>query len=216
MTIRLVAFDFDQTLASVNAPSSWQLIDKELNCFEDDKSITSDYHTGKISYAEWSRQTAGLYRKYGLTKERFDEILDKNVKPMEGVMQVLGALAEKEIKTAIISGSLLNIYDFMQKKFGLKVDKFSFASQFYFDKNGNLSGGEFNDYDYEGKVDALRKIAAELGITLEETAFVGDYLNDIFVFNNVALSFAFRPQHDKVKEAAKVIINDMTEILKYV
>jgi len=165
---------------------------------------------------EWSGRTVNLYRKYGLTKKKFDELMEKNVRPMEDSLEVIEALSKKGIKTAIVSGSILNIYEFVKKKFGLEVDKISFASNLHFDNDGNLTGGEFNDYDYQGKVDALKKIASELGITLDETAFVGDYINDIFVFNNVAMSIAFRPQHDKVKEAAKVIVNDMAEILKYV
>jgi len=54
MAIKLVAFDFDQTLASVGASSSWQMIDRELNCLEEDKSISANYHSGKISYMEWN------------------------------------------------------------------------------------------------------------------------------------------------------------------
>ena len=216
MSIKLVAFDFDQTLAEVGAPSSWQMIDRELNCQEEDKKLNASYHSGEISYMEWSRKTAELYGRYGLTKRKLDEMLERNVRPMEGSLELLEILAKKGIKTAIVSGSIFDVFEFVTKKFGLKVDKASFANRFHFDQDGNLAGGDFNDYDYQGKVDALRKIASELGVTMDETAFVGDYLNDIFVFQNVALSFAFRPQLEEVKRAAKVIIQDMMEILKYV
>lgn len=209
MTIKLVVFDFDRTVADIPAQSTWELIDRALNCEEEDRSLNQAYHSGKIDYASWSRETVELYKRYGLNKRKFEEIMQAYVRPMEGTQEVFDTIRRNGKKTAIVSGSILNVYDFLRNRYGIKADYVSFASEIFFDDKGNITGGNFTHYDYEGKVEAIKKICEQEGISIkEECAMIGDSHNDIFAFREVSLPIAFNSKDQGLEEEAKFAIKE--------
>jgi phosphoserine phosphatase len=68
------------------------------------------------------------------------------------------------------------------------------------------------------KVQEISQIVDHFGVSLDETAFVGDGWNDVSVFKCVALSIAFRPEHKEVAEAAHVAVqeDDLRGILPFI
>jgi len=218
MTIKLVVFDFDGTLADVPAPSSWELIDKTLGCEEEDKILNEAYFSGKINYATWSSDTIELYKKHGLNKVKFDEIMQKYVRPMPGAKETFDSLRKRGKKIAIVSGSILNIYEFLSSSYGVRADYVSFATEIFFDHAGNIAGSDCNNYDYEGKVKAIEKICGQAGIPMKDCAMVGDSPNDIFAFRKVGLPVAFNSRHPEVEKEAKFVIKgkDLREVLPLV
>jgi HAD superfamily PSPase-like hydrolase len=215
MAIKLVVFDFDGTIADIPAPSTWQTIDRALGCEEEDMILNQAFHSGKIDYATWSKKTVDLYKKYGMDKSRFEQIVHKHIRPMNGTKEVFDSLKKRGIKTAIVSGSILNAYDFLRGEYGLKADHVSFASEIFFDENGSVSGGNFTHLDFEGKVEAIDEICKKVGVPMSEVAMVGDGHNDIFAFRKVGLPIAFNTGDEELIKAAKFTIkeNDLRKIL---
>jgi len=74
--------------------------------------------------------------------------------------------------------------------------------------------------DYEGKVDFMRLIMKEHGLSPEECAFVGDGVNDIFLAKEVGTSISFNGA-EELQRVSTYSINqqegkeDFMEILKY-
>ena len=63
-------------------------------------------------------------------------------------------------------------------------------------------------YVYQGitdKVAALHEIMAEAGVTAEETAYIGDDVIDITVFNNCGVSFCPRDAHPVVRSVSDYV-----------
>jgi phosphoserine phosphatase len=218
MRIKFVVFDFDGTLTEVRARSAWYLIDHALGCEEADKDITERHTSGKTSVAEWSRETVEMYKKFGLDRDRLNEIMAAGVKLMPGSVETIESLKRMGIRTAIVSGSIANIYHYLRDKHGLETDKASFATEIFFGPDGRITGGKYNDYDFEGKVRIIETFCKELGVKLEETAMVGDSDNDVFAFRKVGLPIAFNPASPELEKAAKHVVrsNDLRDVLDFV
>ena len=214
MLYKLVSFDFDGTILDIDS-SSWFLITSTLGCLNEDLYNKELFEKGIIDYKEWSRRTIELYKRYKLTKEKFLEIFSSQ-KLVDSCVETLNKLKEKGLKTCIISGGIKNVYDFFAERCGLEVDFPRFCTELYFDRDGNLIGGTYSNYDFEGKIKALEEVCDELGIDLDEVIFVGDGENDIPIFRVVGLSIAFRPKSERVVEEVDEVINDFSELIKVV
>lgn len=216
-SIKLFAADFDDTLVFHGAPSSWELLDKNLGCEEEDIVLNQAYHSGKFDMATWSQKTTELYRKYGLTYQKFRKIFLENMKLAPGAHILYLGLRAKGIKNAVVSGTIKNVYNIFVEKYGLSADYVKIAHEFHFDEDGKLVGGEFTNFDYEGKIDALQEICEKLSINLQQCAYVGNGLNDIPLFKVVGLPIAFNAQKPEVRKAAKIVVDgdDISRILQY-
>jgi phosphoserine phosphatase len=214
--LKLVIFDFDGTFAYTHKNSGWDLIDDVLGCKEKEDVLRKDFNAGLIDFQNWSEKSCEIYRNYGLTNQRLGQIVSTYVKPTNGVPKVLSELGDLDIQTGIISGSIFNIYEFFSKRHGTSVDYPRFAARFTFDSIGNLIGGEFTNYDYEGKVHALKELCGKLSISRAEVAMIGNDVNDISVFKESGISIAFNPREEIVAKAANhTVLHDMTKVLQY-
>ena len=216
--IKLIGFDFDSTLISYpNATYSWELISKLLGSEKERKAMYKAYHDGKFSYLTWAQRSVDMFKRYGLTKSKFEELFYEQIKLMPGVDNLFYELKLKGIKTAIISGGIKNVYDIFLEKFGINVDYVNMAHKLNFDRKGKLVGGSISEMDYGGKVIVLQNISKKLNISLKECAFVGDERNDIPIFKKVGLPIAINTKNPEVKAAARVVINnDISKILIYI
>lgn len=192
--LKLVIFDFDGTFAYTHKSSGWDLIDDVLGCKEKEEVLRKDFNAGLIDFRNWSQKSCEIYRNYGLTIQHLGRIVSTYVKPTNGLPKVLRDLGELGIKTAIISGSIFNIYEFFSKRYGTPVGYPRFAARLTFDSIGNLIGGEFTNYDYEGKVHVLKELCEKLSISHGEVAMIGNDVNDISVFKESGISIAFNPR----------------------
>lgn len=213
---KLVCFDVDGTLID-NVTFSWQVFH---DYFQTDKHRREDakkrFFEGKISYLEWAEHDINLWKEKNAKKEDFFRAIG-HLKLMNGAMETLSALKRKGFKLAIISGSLNIILEkFIPNHSQLFDDVF--LSRIYFDENGSISRIEATEFDMDAKALALRKIAEREKISLNECIFVGDYLNDKKIMQEVGLAIAFNCYHDELRKVADVCIDkkDLREILKYI
>ena len=213
---KLVCFDVDGTLID-NVKFSWQIFHDH---FQTDKHRREDaknkFFNGQITYKEWAEHDINLWKERDAKKSEFFRAIG-HLRLMEGAMETLQELKKNGIKLAIISGSL----NILLEKFIPDYEKFFddvFLSRIYFDENEDISRIDATEYDMDGKAMALRKIAEREGISLDECAFIGDYLNDFKIIQEAGLGIAFNCQHDELKKVADVVIDkkDLREVLRHI
>jgi phosphoserine phosphatase len=208
MAIKLVVFDFDGTLADFPFTSLWKVIDNVLGCEHEDRMLSQDYFSGRIDLVTWAKSSMDVYKKYGMNKSRFEEILESHLKLIPGAKELFDELKKLGKKTAIVSGSFLNAYDFWSEKYKIKADYVGFECEIFFDGDGKISGADFNDIGFEGKVDAIEKICEQCGVKMAETAMVGDADNDVFAFRKVGLPISFNSASAELDKAAKFVVKE--------
>lgn len=97
----------------------------------------------------------------------------------------IGLLHKQGIKTAIITGEKNDIVKNRADKLGIK-------------------------YVYMGvqnKLEVLRDILRDMNITLDQTAYIGDDINDVEVLQQAGLSFSVPNARPEAKNAAAVLLN---------
>ena len=131
-------------------------------------------------------------------------------------METLKELKKNGIKLAIISGSLNIILEHLIPDYNEYFNDV-FISRIFFDSDGRISKVEATEYDMEAKALALKKIAEREKISLKETVFVGDYLNDKKAMEEAGLSIAFNCSEEELRKIADLVVDrkDLREILKF-
>lgn len=227
--IKLVFFDMEGTLFKKiiefskgnTAPSAWTLLATHLGpeALKEEDETKDKWTEGKYAgYVEWMEDTVIIHKKYGLTKNFFNKVID-SIKYHKGVKETFKELNKRGIKTALISGGFKANADRAQKD--LKITHSFAACEYFWDKNGKLLHWNLLPCDYEGKVDFMKLIMKEHRLSPEECAFVGDGKNDVFLAKEVGTSIAFNGA-EELQRASTYSVNqkkgevDFREILKYI
>ena len=202
------------------APSAWTLLATHLGpeALKEEDETKDKWTDGKYTgYVEWMEDTIRVHKKYGLTKNFFNKVMD-SIKYHKGVKETFKELNKRGIKTALISGGFKANADRAQKD--LKITHSFAACEYFWDKNGKLLHWNLLPCDYEGKVDFMKLIMKEHRLSPEECAFVGDGKNDVFLAKEVGVSIAFNGA-EELQRTSTYSINqkkgeDFTEILKHI
>lgn len=214
---KLFAMDFDNTMAIYEgATYSWELISQRLGVEPEHDAIRDAYYRREFDNPTRARRVIELFKANGLTEGRLREIFEGNMEPAPGIRRLFLGLKDRGIKTAVISGTIRNVYDIFASRFGISADYVSVAHNFIFDRAGALSGESVTDLDYEGKVTALQGICDRMGIGLDECAFVGDADNDLPLLKRVGLPIAVNTTDPAVRAASRVVLDkDLSRVLVY-
>ena len=226
--IKIIFFDMEGTLFQKvikdskgnTSPSAWTLIAKRLGekALEEEEATKDKWNEGKYSgYVEWMEDTIVIHKKYGLTKKFFDSIMN-SVKYHKGVKETFKELKQKGYKTALISGGFKANADRAQKD--LKIDHSFAACEYFWEKDGKILHWNLLPCDYEGKVEFVKLIMTEHGVSPEECAFIGDGRNDVHLAKEVGMGIAFNGAKE-LQRVSTYSINqpkgeeDFRAILKY-
>lgn len=130
---------------------------------------------------------------------------------MTGIHETLNYLKPR-YKIAVISGGLKLMADRIARTFDL-----DHAIGNTLEVESGKVVGVGKEIEFDGKGRELERIAAAEGIDVEECAAVGDYLNDIPMFELAGYSVAFNPQDNRILEHADVVIRkkDLRNLLDY-
>lgn len=213
---KLVCFDVDGTLID-NVKFSWQVFH---DYFQTDRHRREDaknkFFNGEITYLQWAEHDINLWKEKSAKKEDFFKAIN-HLKLMEGAMETLNELKRRRFKLAIISGSLNIILEKFIPDYEEYFDDV-FISRIYFDEHGSISEVKATEFDMDTKALALRKIAEREKISLKESVFVGDYLNDMKIMQEAGLGIAFNCRHDELRKIADICVDkkDLREILKFI
>lgn len=226
--IKIIFFDMEGTLFKKlikdskgnTSPSAWTIIAKQLGeaAYKEEEETKDKWNNGKYAgYIEWMEDTIRFYKKYNITKNIFESVLS-GVSYHKGVKETFKELQKRGYKTALISGGFKANADRAQKD--LKIDHAFTACELFWKKNGKLLHWNLLPCDYEGKVEFVKLIMAEHGVSPEECAFVGDGRNDVHLAKEVGIGIAFNGAKE-LQRVAKHVINqpegkeDFRAILKY-
>jgi phosphoserine phosphatase len=226
--IKLIFFDMEGVIFEPGivenrkgiAASIWSVIPKELG--EEAVNVSTEgkrkWTSGEFkNYIEWMEYSIENHRKHGLTKEIFERVIS-SIEYMPGAVETLQELKKMGYRTAMITGGLKNLANRAIRDLG--IDHTFAACEYFFDpSSGRLVNWNLIPADYEGKVDFMRLMMREYGITPQDCAFIGDGVNDIPLAKEVGMSIAFNGR-EELQEVATHSINqpggkDLKAILKF-
>ncbi len=209
LDIELVVFDVDGTLTKHS--SVWWRLHEHFGTTLEGKLYYDQYFAGEISYDQWAELDVELWK--GKALEEVMKVVEAT-QLAPGAKEVIQALKEHNVRTAILSGGL----DVMANDIGRRVGIDYVLTNSLHHENGILTGEVENLVPWGGKADEVHHINEHFGIPLEKTAFVGDGRNDISVFKVVGLAIAYNPEDQEVADAANIVIqeDDLRSILPHV
>ncbi|AMO25472.1 hypothetical protein UC35_14940 [Ramlibacter tataouinensis] len=224
---RIVFFDLEGTLLKKHyhlddglvAPSAWTLLAEKLGpeCLAAENESKKVWKAGGYpTYIDWMIATIDIHRRFGLTKDVFQQLID-SAELMPGATELVSELDRAGVVTVLITGGFKALADKVQQALRLRH---SFAAcDYFFDAVGRLDHWNLLPADEAGKVDFMQLICREYKTAPEHCAFIGDGMNDVHMAREVGFSVAFNAQRE-LEEVASVCVRqevgreDLTEILR--
>lgn len=202
-SMKLVAFDFDGTLSDSEMTV---LLGRQCGVADEMETITERAMNDEIDYAESLRQRVALLER--LPVEAVETAFEE-VRLRSGTGEVIRALNDAGVVTAIITGGFGRGVESALARTDTPVDTIV-ANQLIFD--GEELSGEVDGPLVEGtKDDALRAVADNAGVDIEETVAVGDGANDLPMLRIAELPVGYEPK-PAVESHCDVAVESMAEL----
>ncbi|MEM2141956.1 MAG: HAD family phosphatase [Candidatus Thorarchaeota archaeon] len=209
MKLQLVVFDVDGTLTC--HPSIWWRLHQQFGTETQGRLYFQKFFSGEISYKQWADLDAGLW-----AGRRVEDVMNvvRTTRLVTGARETVDALKAHGIETAILSGGIDLMANYVAKRLGIDY----VLTNRLLHREGLLTGEVDVSVGWGDKASEIRQIADHFGVSLGETCYVGDGRNDISAFSAVGLSISFRPESEEVARAAKVKIqgDDLRLILPHI
>lgn len=200
--LKLFVFDIDNTITYGN--SVWDNMHKACGTWEShgqkyltmfkNKEIDFD-RFAQLDAQSWQNQPAAKL------KEAFD-----NTKLIAGFKELLLYLKQKKIQTAIISCSIGQFADHLQKRYAFDHVYANHVEVF----DQQLTGKINLSVTGSGKAATLENLLKKIGLKKWQTAAVGDSDSDLPLLHKAGASFIMRNQ--RLKEQADYLVKDFFEI----
>ena len=199
----LFAFDFDGTLSDSEMMVGLAERHGAAEAVED---ITTRAMRGELSYAESLYERADLLE--GLASDVATEAYSE-VRLRPGAAAVIEALDDAGHTTAILTGGFTPGVRAALDHAGVEVDHV--VANDLPEADGALTGDADGPLIEGTKDDALRDLAAELGIDMTDTVAVGDGANDLPMLQVAGFAIGFDPK-PAVRPHADVIVTTMDRL----
>lgn len=201
--MKLVAFDFDGTLSDSEMTV---LLGEQRGVADEMAEITERAMNDEIEYAESLRKRVALLE--GLPVEAVEAAFEEVVL-RSGAVEIIRALNDAGVVTAILTGGFGRGVESALARTDTPVDTIV-ANQLVFD--GDELSGEVEGPLIEGtKDDALRAVADNANVEMEETVAVGDGANDLPMLRVAGLSVGYEPK-PAVEPHCDVVVGSMAEL----
>ena len=208
--LKLAVFDVDGTLTKVE--SCWRFVHEKLGTWEKGGKRNAElYFNRVISYEEWARLDASLWR--GLSIDKIRGIVSE-IPYMDGVREVFSFLRESNVKIVLLTAGLSLLAERIAGEIG--VDDYV-ANQLE-TENGRVTGRVKVRVSVSNKGEVFEELMKRFDAKPYECMAVGDDETMIPVFRKVALSIAFNPCSVKVEKQAKIVVKarNLKEIIPHI
>ncbi|MFD1513825.1 phosphoserine phosphatase SerB [Halomarina rubra] len=199
----LVAFDFDGTLSDSEMTV---LLGRRVGAADEMARITERAMNDELDYAESLRQRVALLE--GLSTERAEGAFgDVVLRP--GAADVVAALHDAGHHVAILTGGFERGVEAALAREGVSVD--TLVANRVLDADGALTGAVEGPLVEGTKDDALRALAEEVGVPMDETVAVGDGANDLPMLEVAGLAVGYDPK-PAVEPACDTVVTSMADL----
>jgi phosphoserine phosphatase len=195
--MRLIVMDVDSTLIQGEVI---EMLAAHCGCEEEVARVTEAAMRGEIDFATSLRERVALLE--GLDASALDQVYDDLVLA-PGARTTVRTLKRLGYRFAIVSGGFSQITDRLAAELGID---FAAANELEI-VDGRLTGRVVGEVlDRAGKASALRRFAAEAGVSEAATIAIGDGANDLDMLSAAGLGIAFNAK-PLVQEAAHTAVN---------
>jgi phosphoserine phosphatase len=195
--LRLIVMDVDSTLIQGEVI---EMLAEHAGCRDEVARVTDEAMAGEIDFAESLTRRVALLE--GLEATALDAVYDELVFS-PGARTLVRTLKRLGYRFAIVSGGFTHITDRIAAT--LDID-FAAANQLEI-VDGRLTGRLLGSVvDRQGKAEALRRFAAEVGVDPSATIAIGDGANDLDMLGAAGLGIAFNAK-PVVQQAADTAVN---------
>jgi phosphoserine phosphatase len=172
-------------------------------------AITERAMRGEIAFAPALRERVALLA--GLPQTVIDDVLNDRITLNPGARTLAKTMRANAAYVVIVSGGFRQFTRAIRERIGADEDR----ANTLMIEGGKLNGKVIEPILGEGaKLDALKGIAAAMGLTLDDTLAVGDGANDLPMLQAAGLGLAYRAK-PKVAAGAHARIDhaDLTALL---
>ncbi|CAN0282565.1 unnamed protein product, partial [Chrysoparadoxa australica] len=189
---RLIVFDMDSTLIREEVIDE---LAREAGVGEQVVEITEATMRGELDFRESLRKRVSLLE--GLPETVLEKVASQ-LHLNDGADRLIKQLRELGFKTAILSGGFDYFGNHLREKLGID---YVYANKLEI-VDGKLTGKVLGDIvDADRKAALLAQLAAEQGLTLQQTIAVGDGANDLKMLGIAGMGVAFHAK-PVVRESA--------------
>ena len=195
--MRLIVMDVDSTLIQGEVI---ELLAAHSGHAEQVADVTERAMRGELDFEQSLRERVALLE--GIPASALDEVYDELVLA-PGARTMVRTLRRLGYRFALVSGGFSQITDRLADELGIH---FARANELEI-VDGLITGRIIGPVtDREGKADALRSFAAEIGVPLESVVAIGDGANDLDMLEIAGLGIAYNAKA-LVQEAADTTVN---------
>lgn len=200
MKYKLVAFDMDGTL--IKEESSWWALHRHFKVETAARRNLEAYERGEIDYPEFMRLDIKLWQPAPHISQ-IERVLS-SFELTSNAAEVITEIRRRGYRLAIITGGIDVLAEMVARRLGIEH---IVANGLEVDGRGYLTGeGIFRVEPYL-KHEALKKLAGELGLMLDECVAVGDSKYDKNFLKHAGLGVAVG-EDVALAEVADVVIRD--------
>ncbi len=195
--MRLIVMDVDSTLVQGEVI---EMLAEHAGCLDDVARVTEAAMRGELDFEQSLRERVALLE--GLDASALDKVYDTIVLS-PGARTLVRTLKRLGYRFAIVSGGFTQVTDRIAADLGID---FAAANELEV-VDGKLTGRIVGPVvDRAGKADALRRFAAEVGVSQAATVAIGDGANDLDMLAAAGLGVAFNAK-PVVQRAADTAVN---------
>ena len=195
--MRLVVMDVDSTLVQGEVI---EMLAERAGCLDAVARVTEAAMRGELDFEQSLRQRVALLE--GLDASTLDAVYH-SILLAPGARTLVRTLKRLGYRFAIVSGGFSQVTDRIAADLGID---FAAANELEV-VDGRITGKIVGPVvDRAGKADALRRFAAEAGVSLGATVAIGDGANDLDMLAAAGLGIAFNAK-PVVQKAADTSVN---------